>query len=134
MGNDEKDAYARRRCRLGQNRADCVRMAELLDSLSLQTGALVVALTSAVVGVLVAWIAPRKVAAGLAIAVPIALAYCLYWSPVWLGGHNSAEYSTWVLFVVGVWSIVGLATSLMLYFIARVVIRSNSRRTLSRSL
>src|SRR4051794_32996048 len=122
-----KDAYARRRCRLRLHRADCVGMAEFLDSLSLTTGALMVALTSAVVAVLVAWVVPRKVATGLVIALPVALAYCLYWSPVWLGGRNSAEYSTWALFVVGVWSIVGIAASLMLYFLARVVIQSNFR-------
>jgi hypothetical protein len=46
--------------------------------------------------------------------VPIALAYGLYWLPVWLGSNDSAQYSAWQFLVVGVWCLAGIASSVVI--------------------
>lgn len=35
----------------------------------------------------------------LVVAIPFVLAYCLYWSPVWLGSDDVSQYSAWAVLV-----------------------------------
>ena len=42
--------------------------------------------------------------------VPLALAFCLYWLPVWLGA-NSSEYFSWSFLFVGAWFLAGAVPS-----------------------
>jgi hypothetical protein len=68
----------------------------------------------AVVSVTAAFLTGRigsAVARWLAAAlVPLALSYCVYWMPVWLGADGS-EYSAWALLGVGVPFVAGLIPS-----------------------
>jgi hypothetical protein len=45
-----------------------------------------------------------------AISIPLALSYCVYWMPVWLGADGS-EYLAWALLGVGVPAIAGFISS-----------------------
>ena len=91
-------------------------MKELLESLSLGPGAVVVAVCSAALAwplyrvrpVILRWLG--------AVAVPFALAYGLYWSPVWLGSSDIAQYSAWQFLVVGVWFLAGVTASVVVIF------------------
>jgi hypothetical protein len=59
------------------------RMKELVGSLSIWSGALVVAVVSGTVVWLLAWMFPALRTLWVVI-VPFTVAFCLYWSPVWL--------------------------------------------------
>jgi hypothetical protein len=83
-------------------------MLDTLENLSFASGAVVIALVSAV-GALCALLATRWVARwALLLSVSVAVSYSLYWLPVWRGA-NSAEYSTWEGIIV-VWAAVGAVT------------------------
>src|SRR5450432_2222602 len=86
-------------------------MKELLESLSLGSGAAVVVVCS----VALAWplcYVPSVFLRWLGgVAAPFALAYVLYWSPVWLGSDDVAQYSAWQFLVVGVWFLAGGVSS-----------------------
>jgi uncharacterized membrane protein len=86
-------------------------MRELLNSLSLGSGAAVVAVCSAALAGLLCYVRPVILRWFGAVAVPFALAYILYWWPVWLGSKDVAQYSAWQFFVVGVWFLAGVASS-----------------------
>jgi len=69
-------------------------MLDMINSLDFGSGALVVA---AISGLLALWwsrIRRRDLGLCLALGVPLAIAYSLYWSPVWLG-DDPMEYSAW---------------------------------------
>lgn len=53
---------------------------------------------------------PKNVHALSAVFIPFVLAYCLYWSPVWLGSDRS-EYGAWAALAVGGWSLAGFIPS-----------------------
>jgi hypothetical protein len=85
-------------------------MLQFLLSLSLATGALVVALASGVLGAICGQVRPPLVRRALALLVPFALAYSLYWLPVWLG-QNPSEYGGWWLVCIPPWYAAGVLTS-----------------------
>src|SRR5262249_31900000 len=64
---------------------------KFLDSFSLTSGAALVAVLSAGVFRLVSSVGPAVLRKIWVLIVPFILAYCLYWSPVWLG-NDSSEY------------------------------------------
>lgn len=87
-----------------------------MHTLSLQSGAAVTAVVSAVI---VWWATPRALsdaaevrplACVIAIAVPLALSYCLYWVPFWLS-EFSAQASLWSDLVIGAWFAAGAVAS-----------------------
>jgi hypothetical protein len=84
-------------------------MKELIDSLSLFSGALVTAVVSGTVVWLLAWIFPKLRKLWIAI-VPFTIAFCLYWYPVWMG-NDSSEYHAWALLVIGTWFLFGALAS-----------------------
>lgn len=88
-------------------------MKDLLGSLSLGSGAAVVAVCSAVLAGPLCYLRPIILRWLGAIAAPFVLAYTLYWSPVWLGSDDMAQYSAWQFLVVGVWFLAGVASSVV---------------------
>jgi hypothetical protein len=87
-------------------------MLDLLRSLSLGSGAIVVGLCSAVSAVFLARIQTSSLRWLLLVATPILLSFVLYWSPVWFGA-NPSEYSVWSLLGIGAWSFAGLLVSVI---------------------
>jgi hypothetical protein len=94
-------------------------MLDALTSLSLTSGALVVAAVSAALAVGLARVSSVKARWSLGLLVPFAASYSLYWLPVWMGADPS-EYSAWALLFVGPWSVAGvLASSVVLYWVGK---------------
>jgi hypothetical protein len=85
------------------------QLKELVDSLSIWSGALVVALVSGMAVGLLAWMFPRWRKLWVVI-VPFTVAVCLYWSPVWLGADPS-EYHAWALVFILPWFLTGAIPS-----------------------
>ena len=92
------------------------RMGAFLDSLSLGSGALLIAIVSGVVALATAWLRSRVLRWFAAIVLPLALAYCGYWMPVWLGVPPDQRFS-WEFLVVGCWWFAGVITSSIVTFI-----------------
>ena len=85
-------------------------MRTLVESLSLGSGAIVVAILSAGVVWLLCCVGPTILRTLWIVIVPFAFAYCLYWSPVWLGADPS-EYHAWALIVILPWFLAGVIPS-----------------------
>ena len=100
-------------------------MLALLRSLSMESGALIVALCSAVFAVFFVRIPGTAVRWLLLLVTPFALACALYWSPVWLGAESS-EYSAWALALIIPWYVLGAVVSI---FVAYVVSRTRRKAT-----
>ncbi len=90
-------------------------MFDLVQSLTLRSGAVVVALMSAILAFVWARLpstAPRWL---LALSSPFVIAYSLYWLPVWRGASPS-EYSTWAPLFIAPWYVAGaIMSSLVIY-------------------
>ena len=95
-------------------------MLNLLHSISMGSGALIIGLCSALLAVFLARIPKPALRWVLLLAMPYVFAHSLYWAPVWLGAHPS-EYSAWALAVVGFWYIVGAILSV---FVAKIILKS----------
>ena len=92
-------------------------MKVFLESLSLTSGALLIAVISAVAVWLLGTLLPKAPRWAWALLVPLLLAYCVYWSPVWLGSDDVSQYSAWAVLVIGTWFVAGaLASALVLFF------------------
>ena len=102
-------------------------MLNLIHSLSLETGALVIMTVSAVMAIGVVFIPNTMLRRGFASAVPFVLAYALYWSPVWLGA-NPSEYASWAALFIMPWLLPGLLAS------ATVIYVNNRRRRIDTKL
>jgi hypothetical protein len=93
-------------------------MKHLVESLSIGTGAILVALVSVGVVYLLCAIFPRPLHSLWVIIVPFVFAYSLYWLPVWLGA-DSSEYSAWAFLCVGGWFLAGFFPSALLVLVLR---------------
>ena len=80
------------------------------------SGALGVALVSAILAFL--WVRLRSTPLRwvLALSVPLVISYSLYWSPVWLGA-DSSEYSAWAPLFIVAWYIAGAAMSSLVVYL-----------------
>jgi hypothetical protein len=71
-----------------------------------------------VLSVSVVWLLCSVFASGFrwlwVVVVPFLLAYSLYWSPVWVGSHDVAQYDAWQFLVVGAWFLSGAIPSTVL--------------------
>lgn len=95
-------------------------MLNFLLSLSLWSGALVVALVSAVVALALASAWRSKVVWFLVLLTSLGVAYCLYWLPVW-SGQDPLEYAAWAPLFIIPWFLAGACTSLVVvYAVGRV--------------
>jgi peptidoglycan/LPS O-acetylase OafA/YrhL len=81
-------------------------MKAFLESFSLGSGALLIAVLSTGVVLLLGSRLPKNLHLLSAVVVPFVLAYCLYWSPVWFGSYSD-EYDAWSILGVGAWFLAG---------------------------
>ena len=93
-------------------------MREFVDSLSLSSGAILIAALSVAVVWLLCYMLPVALRWLSVVIVPFIFAYSLYWLPVWLG-VNPSEYSAWAGLVVGTWFLSGSIPSAALVLILR---------------
>jgi hypothetical protein len=91
-------------------------MKSVLESLSLTSGAILIAMISLGVVWLLCSALPFALRAIWVVLVPLVFAYSLYWLPVWLGADGFA-YSVWAIGFVGIWFIAGFFSSAVLVLI-----------------
>ena len=108
-------------------------MGNFLDSLSIGSGALLVA----VISVGLVWLL-CSVSAGFlhkvwAALAPFVVAYCVYWVPVWLGAAVRSEYSVWA-FVIVPWFLAGMIPSVGLVLYLQPAGRSATKEQWQQSL
>jgi hypothetical protein len=85
-------------------------MRKFLESLSLTSGAILIALLSLAVVWFLYSVGPTVLRKIWVLVVPFVLAYSLYWSPVWFGADDAAGYDVWK-FVIVLWFLAGLIPS-----------------------
>src|SRR5664279_5192383 len=85
----------------------------IIKSLSLGSGAMVVGALSAAVALATYWLKPLLLRWVALLSIPFMLAYSLYWSPVWFGGGDRAQYSAWALVCIDPWTLAGMFASLV---------------------
>jgi hypothetical protein len=95
-----------------------LRMKVLIESLSLGSGALLIAVLSVGVVWLLCAVSPVSFRWLWVVIVPFILAYSLHWLPVWLGS-DSSEYSVWAVLGVGTWFLSGAIPSAVLVVVLR---------------
>lgn len=93
-------------------------MLDFLRALSLESGALLVMVVSALLSIVWSRLGSPKLGWFLVLLTPLALSYSLYWSPVWLGA-NSSEYSSWSGLFIGPWFVAGAIASLVVMYLIR---------------
>jgi len=92
-------------------------MKSFLESLSLSSGAILVAFISLGVVWLLCSVLPFTLRMIWVVLVPFAFAYSLYWSPVWLGADDVSQYGAWAGLGVGAWFLSGFFPSAVLVLI-----------------
>jgi hypothetical protein len=92
-------------------------MRAFFDSLSLGSGAFLIAVLSALFALGTARLRPAAIRWTMAALVPLALSYCCYWMPVWLGRPRDQDWS-WEPIGVGFWWLAGLLASTVVTIIA----------------
>jgi amino acid permease len=90
-------------------------MKAFVNSLSLGSGAILIALLSVAVVWLLCSVVPA-LRSLWAVIVPFILAYCLYWLPVWLGAEASG-FGAWAILFVGAWFFAGFFPSAVVVLI-----------------
>ena len=93
-------------------------MKTFVESLSLGSGALLVAVLSVGAVWFLAFVWPKSLRELWVVVVPFTLANSLYWTPVWLGSDSSG-YRAWSVLFVGAWFIAGFFPSALLVLILR---------------
>jgi hypothetical protein len=93
-------------------------MKTFVESLSVSSGAILIAVLSVGVVWLLCSVLPVALRSLWVVIVPFIFAYSLYWLPVWLGADPS-EYSPWAILVVGTWFVSGATSSAVLVLILR---------------
>lgn len=79
-------------------------------------GGAVVALLSVFLAAGCTRLRSRMRAWALSLGGPLLIAYCVYWTPVWMG-EDSSEYSAWWPIFIGPWYLLGATVSaLVMYF------------------
>ena len=91
-------------------------MKTFLESFSLGSGALLIAVLSMGIVWLLGSRLPKNLHSLSAVVVPFVLAYCLYWSPVWFGSCSD-EYGAWSILGVGAWFLAGFFPSAVMVLI-----------------
>src|ERR1043165_8788222 len=87
-----------------------IGMKSFIESLSLGSGAVLVAAFCALLAWPLSYLRLAFVRWPAALALPILVSYCLYWLPVWLGASPS-EYFSWAFLFIGAWFLAGVITS-----------------------
>jgi hypothetical protein len=94
-------------------------MRHFVESLSIGSGAGIVAVLSA----LLTW-ALFKRARGrevwlLTFATPLVISFSLYWLPVWMGAGDVAQFGAWAVLFILPWYIAGAGTSVFVVLLLR---------------
>ena len=90
----------------------------LVESMSLGSGAILVAVLSVCVVWLLCFLLPAALRWLWVVIVPFISACSLYWLPVWLRADRSG-YSVWAILGVGTWFLSGVIPSAVLVKILR---------------
>ena len=99
----------------------------IIDSLSFESGAVVVAILSMIVMVGMSRFGVKKIKWSLALTLPFIIANVFYWVPVFLGASLS-EYGTWAPIFIIPWYVAGfLASSLIVAVVNRRKRKGNER-------
>jgi len=77
---------------------------------------MLVAVVSAIAAMLIGRIGSALARWFAAVLFPLALSYCLYWMPVWLGA-DASEYPAWALLGVGIPFVAGCIPSVLVTFV-----------------
>ena len=85
-------------------------MGHMVESLSLGSGAILIAVLSAIVVWLLCCFVPGASRSLWVYAIPFALSYSLYWLPAWLGSEAS-EFRAWQAVVITPWFLAGAISS-----------------------
>ena len=99
-------------------------MVETIDSLSLESAAAIIAAIS--VGLAFIWARIRRKLwrRFASIWVPFLLSYTLYWSPVWFGHGDRAQFAAWApLFIVPWFAAGAVASTLTMFLIGKMRLR-----------
>ena len=99
---------------------------DLLHKLSLESGAVVVLMLSAALTLGFSFIERRPLRLVLSLAAPSAVAYCLFWLPVWLGA-SASEYSSWAGILIVPWAAVGTIASVFVVVVVGTLRRAHQR-------
>ena len=59
------------------------------------------------------WLKPTLLRWVALLSIPFVLAYSLYWSPVWFGGGDPAQYLAWALNCIVPWTLGGMFASVV---------------------
>ena len=95
-------------------------MIELLKSVTWGSGLFVLMCVAIPLGFLMARVKSAVVRWTTVVTVPFALAYTLYWAPVWLGGSSSdSEYGTWAFVAIAPWTILPAIVAITIVFVMR---------------
>lgn len=95
-------------------------MLDLLENLPLPFTTLIVMAISVAATVGISKLISGRIRWLLAVAVPIAISYTLYWSPVWFAHRTDvAEYSAWAPILMTAWSMPSVLACLVCVAIVR---------------
>ena len=92
-------------------------MKTFIQSLSLTSGAILLALVSPGVVWLLCSVFPVSLRRLWVVIVPLVLAYCLYWCPVWFLGEPSWDLHNWQFVFLVPWFIFGAVPSALVVWI-----------------
>ncbi len=99
-------------------------MKEIINSLSVETGALVVAILSMVLSYGICRLKLKKFKWSINLSMPFIVANLLYWSPVFFGAESS-QYATWAPLFIVYWFIAGAIASILVMLFNRNKINQN---------
>ena len=94
-------------------------MLNFLNSLSIFSGGAIVCMICAALAVAFDFMLPREVRRVFQFAAPIAVAYCFYELPVWLGADDRDQFAAWLPLFLIIWSILGALGSLLVVLLLR---------------
>jgi len=100
-------------------------MRAFIESLSLGSGAALVAVISALLAGAMSFTRCTIIRWLSVFVIPLVISFCLYRLPVWLGADGS-EYSAWEFLVVGVWFLAGVIPSVLVILIVGRHLKSHA--------
>ncbi len=93
-------------------------MRNIVESLSLVSGAVLIAILSTGIVWLLSFVLPAGLRWLSVVLVPFILSYCIYWSPAWLGA-DPVEYHVWAGLFIFLWFLSGVFPSAVVVFLLR---------------
>ena len=94
-------------------------MRNVIESLSLVSGAAVVAVVSVLLTLVLSRYVRGRMVCSLPLGVPLVVSYSLYWSPVWMGANDEAQFGAWAVLFIVPWYLAGAVTSAFVVLLFR---------------